>query len=105
MPVSPQEIILQAAQTPLQLLTEDSQSFKELQQAINYLIRNDFPLLIQVLYRIDVAEARLKETVASHPGEDAGKLIAILIIERLQQKAISRQLFKQQGEIPEDEKW
>ena len=47
---------------------------------INELIKNDFNLLVQILYRIDVDETRLKQVLNSNPGEDAGKIIAAVII-------------------------
>ena len=50
---------------------------------INELIKNDFSRLVQILYRIDVSEAKLKNILNANPNEDAGKLIAQVIIERL----------------------
>ena len=37
--------------------------------------------------------------------EDAGKIIAALIIERQLQKIKSKQQFKQADDIPEEDKW
>ena len=54
-----------------------------LEQAINELIKNDFSRLVQLLYRIDVSEAKLKNILSANPNENAGKLIAQVIIERL----------------------
>ena len=66
----------------------------------------DFNHLIQVLYRIDVSETKLKQVLKDNPNEDAGKIIARLIIERQQQKMISRNSFKNSGEdIDGEEKW
>jgi hypothetical protein len=51
---------------------------EDLANAINDLIKNDFSKLVQLLYRIDVSEAKLKYILQAHPNEDAGKLIAAL---------------------------
>ena len=83
---------------------QDAENF--LAKKINALIKDDFNLLIQILYRIDVNETRLKQVLKDNPNEDAGKIIARLIIERQQQKAISRNKFKQaENGIDEAEKW
>ncbi len=50
---------------------------------INDCINHDFNKLVQLLYRIDVAENKLKTILQSNPNEDAAKLIAAVIIERL----------------------
>jgi hypothetical protein len=74
-------------------------------RAINDLILHDFDQLIYLLYRLDIPEAKLKTILAEHPQEDAAKMIAALIIERQLQKKQSRAAFRQQGDIPEDERW
>jgi hypothetical protein len=77
-----------------------------LAEEINGLIRKDFNQLVQILYRIDVNEARLKQVLKDNPNEDAGKIIAALIIERQLQKIKSRQEFKQQKDnYTNEEKW
>ena len=44
--------------------------------------------------------------MAEHPNEDAGKLIALLILERQEQKKKSREQFKQnEQDIPDEDKW
>ncbi len=50
---------------------------------INDCINHDFNKLVQLLYRIDVSEQKLKTILQSHPNEDAAKLIAAVIVERL----------------------
>ncbi|GAC1437860.1 MAG: hypothetical protein NVSMB63_00390 [Sediminibacterium sp.] len=72
---------------------------------VNDRIQHDFAGLVNLLYRLDINETRLKKLLTEHPDEDAGKIIAALIIERHQQKCRSRESFKQQGDIPEEEKW
>ncbi|MBO9633354.1 MAG: hypothetical protein J7578_09565 [Chitinophagaceae bacterium] len=76
-----------------------------LSEKINYLVGNDFPALVNILYRIDVSEQKVKQVLKDHPDADAGSLIAALIIERMLAKAKSRQNFKPNSPIPDDEKW
>jgi len=81
-------------------------SFDELSAYINQLISKDFSKLVYLLYAIDVSEKKLKQLLADHPNQDAGKLIALLMFERQEQKKKSREQFKQaEQDIPEDEKW
>lgn len=73
---------------------------------INDLIKNDFEKLVAHLYRIDVNETKLRSLLQQHPQEDAGNIIAELIIERQEQKIRSRQQFSQRdNNIGEEEKW
>jgi hypothetical protein len=62
-------------------------SFAELEEklsaSINQLIQNNFEKLVSLLYRIDVSEKKLKNLLQDHANENAGKIIAQLIIERL----------------------
>lgn len=73
---------------------------------INRLIKNDFDKLITYLYRIDVNEQKLKSLLQQNPNEDAGNIIATLIIERQQQKIKAREQFSQRNNnVDEEEKW
>ena len=72
-----------------------------LAEKLNDMIRADFSGLVQLLYRIDVNESRLRQLLQTNTGEDAGKLIARLIIERQWQKIQTRRLYsdgKQEGQ-------
>lgn len=72
---------------------------------VNELINTDFNLLITLLYRFDISEKKLKDRLAL-PHSDAGELIADLIIQRHEEKMLSRKQHRQNDEdIPEDEKW
>ena len=62
---------------------------------INELINHDFEKLVFHLYRIDVDEARVRALLANKAGENAGGLIADLIIERQLQKLRNKERFKQ----------
>jgi hypothetical protein len=77
-----------------------------LAEEINELIKNNFNLLVQILYRVDVSEDRLKQVLKSNVGEDAGKIVAALIIERQLQKIESRRQFGRKNDnFSDEEKW
>lgn len=78
----------------------------QLSAYINMLIKDNFDKLITYLYRIDVNEQKLKLLLQQSPNEDAGNIIATLIIERQQQKIKTREQFSQQSnDLDEEEKW
>ena len=73
---------------------------------INQLIENDFTQLLQILYRIDVSEQKLRSLLKQNTGTDTGRIIAVLIIERQLEKLRSRQQFrKDESNIDDEEKW
>jgi hypothetical protein len=79
---------------------------RKLATYINTLIKDDFDKLITYLYRIDVNEQKLKSLLQQNPTEDAGNIIATLIIERQQQKIKTRQQFSQRdNSFDAEEKW
>lgn len=75
---------------------------EELIKLINELINTDFSSLVQLLYRIDVDENKLKQNLSQHEGSDSASLIADMIIKRQLQKVESGNKFsgnkKQSGE-------
>jgi hypothetical protein len=77
----------------------------ELTEAINYLINTDFEKLVFLLYRIDVSELKIKSLLENTSITNAGELIAQAIIARLAEKKASREKYKQEGEISEEDKW
>ena len=89
-----QEIIRWAGMSPEELANE-----------INQLIVHNFTALVQILYRLDVSEAKLKMVLSENPKEDAGRLIAALIIERLKKREEVRKQFPAQENIPEEDRW
>ncbi len=79
---------------------------KNLADHINDLIKNNFETLVALLYRIDISEEKLKLHLMDNPNEDAGKIIAALIIERLLQKAAAKKKFTSKpAEDDTEEKW
>jgi hypothetical protein len=73
---------------------------------INNMINSNLEQLINLLYRIDVSEQKIREFLANKPGEDAAPLIARLIIERQEQKIKSRQQYTPRDKsIDEEDSW
>ena len=71
----------------------------------NELINTDFNRLIQLLYSRDVDEIKLKRLLDLNKTKDAGEMMAELVIERQLQKIRSRQDYKRDENISDDEKW
>lgn len=85
-------------------------SFAELKEQltryINHLINTDFEKLIYYLYRIDVHEAKMRQLLQTHEGENAAALIAQLIIDRQVQKLQAKAEFKTTArEDDNEERW
>ena len=86
-------------------------AFSELEQLgpsdliafINDCIQHDFNKLVQLLYRIDVSEEKLKYILQLNPNEDAAKLIAAVIIERLAATKAARARFSTTNKIDSSE--
>jgi hypothetical protein len=77
-----------------------------LAEKINRLIRDDFNGLVQLLYRVDVEEPRLRYLLHQHKGEDAGLIIARLIIDRLLKKIETRREYSaKNNDIPDEDRW
>ncbi len=87
-------------------LTADSKGALKQQLAfcINELLLHDFSSLVQLLYQVDVPEQKLKTVLKENPHEDAGNIIADLIIQRQQEKAASRKNYLSSNPSDE-EKW
>ncbi|MFA9205661.1 MAG: hypothetical protein ACEQR6_03175 [Burkholderiaceae bacterium] len=87
----------------LNLLTLEKLTSSDLETIINDLIKEDFSKLVQMLYRIDVSEAKLKNILQANPNENAGKLIAQVVIERLSATKKARESFSTKPPIIEDD--
>ena len=96
------DILLASLDKPMLI---DDARFKELVAVINDLIKNDFPALIQVLYRVDVSEKKLKQALAENPQENAGKIIAHMLIQRQIQKQETKKMFSDNRDDAGEERW
>lgn len=72
---------------------------------INYLLIHDFNKLVHVLYRVDVNEQKLKELLKANAQTDASVIIADLLIQRQEEKLKTKEAFKSNRDIPEEDKW
>jgi hypothetical protein len=94
-----------ASQLGMQLSTTEKNGRDLLAARINEMITGAFDQLVSILYRMDVSEKKLKNLLAANPSEDAGRLIADLMIERHLQKTESRREHRRDDNISEEEKW
>jgi hypothetical protein len=78
---------------------------EKLTKHISYLITNNFQELINLLYRIDVNENKLRDLLKENSDADAANVIADLIIERQLQKIETRNKFKTKHNQSDEEKW
>jgi hypothetical protein len=72
---------------------------------VNQLIEKDFSRLVQLLYRLDVSEIKLRKVLDEGTGGDAGALIAQLILERIAQSRKTKEMFRSEEDIPDNDKW
>ncbi len=80
--------------------------YTQLKEAVTDLINNDFDSLLQLLYRVDVSEQKLRQMLSDFPAADAAGIISNLLLERQLQKIKSRREHAQRDDhIPDDEKW
>jgi hypothetical protein len=78
---------------------------EELVSRVNYFLLHDFNRVIQVLYRVDVNEAKLKNMLRENPDKDAAAIIADLLIRRQEEKIRTRGSFGPGTDATEEEKW
>jgi hypothetical protein len=72
---------------------------------INHLINTNFEKLVNILYRIDVNENKLKELLSRHNEENAATIIAKAVIQRQLQKIKSREQYGTAANNSGEEKW
>ena len=84
---------------------EETDKRNQLATYINFLLLNDFNGLIYLHYRVDVDEKKLRSILEEQKDQDASLIIADLVLQRMKEKAQSRQSFKTDDEIPEEDKW
>ena len=87
------------------LMLKSPELLANLSAFINELILNDFDKLVGLLYRLDIYEKKLKETLGSSTKENAGDLIARMILTRQIEKMESREKYKSPPAPSEEEQW
>jgi hypothetical protein len=83
----------------------ESPTYGELCNEIAHLIERDFNRLVNILYRMDVSEEKIRIALSAAPGRDAAELIADLVLERQSEKIRTRHLFNVDEDIPDEDKW
>lgn len=78
---------------------------KALSEKVNSLINEDFPALVQLLYRMDIPEQRLRMLLEGKRDENAADIIAEMMIERQLQKIEVRKSFRKENDVSENESW
>ena len=68
-----------------------------LAERINDMINKEFSALVQLLYRIDVNETKLRGVLRDNQASDAGQLIARMILERQWQKILTRREYSRKS--------
>jgi hypothetical protein len=101
-------IMISQLSQSLEIDLHEKRSIEELKLALSYyindLITHDLNKLMSLLYRIDVSEKVLKVNLQEQK-DDAGVIIAELIIDRQLQKTKTRKHSRPNDDIPENEKW
>ncbi len=77
----------------------------ELSAYLNYLLVNDFSAIVQILYRVDVSEQKLKTVLKENKEADAGDLLSELIMQRQAEKAPLRKSFPPSEDLSGEESW
>lgn len=95
------DTILELAKVNNEALVHSPEWWRQLVDAVNDLLVNDFNALVQILYRLDVDENKIRTSLAGNMGTDAAELIARLLLERQVQKLEYRKSVK--TDLPEDE--
>ncbi|HSK13968.1 MAG TPA: hypothetical protein VK907_12195 [Phnomibacter sp.] len=87
-------------------LVHSPEWYRQLVEAVNQLVVNDFNALVQILYRLDVNEDKIRLALEAEPGTDAADIISRLLLERQLQKLESRKKYKS-GDTAADneERW
>ena len=72
---------------------------EQLSTYLNELVNRDFNAVVQILYRMDVSEIKVRQKLANPlPNETAGSILAHLLIQRELEKMKWRERYKN-GEL------
>ncbi len=76
-----------------------------LAEKLELLISTDFQQFVLLLYKVDVSEFKIRQILESDITPGVYKKIAALLIERQQEKIISRKTYSQPPPDDGEEKW
>src|SRR5687767_8547337 len=95
--------LLQALASPMPR-GDQEKLVSQFREHIRFLVEHDFERLVQLLYRVDIDEEKLRCLLRQQPHGDAAAIITALILERQGQKELTRKQFK--TDFADDaEKW
>ena len=101
-------ILLSELSNKLEIDLPEKRSLEELKVFlsgyIDHLISNNPDKLVSILSRVDVSEKELKANL-QNKEENASSIIAQMIIERQMEKIKTRERYRSNDDISEDEKW
>jgi hypothetical protein len=93
-------------EVPQYLSTEEWKAKRAaIETYIAALIERNFARLLEILYRVDINEMRIKTLLADTSDTNSATLITNLIIERQLQKLAFRQSQQPDTDIPEQDRW
>ncbi len=92
-------------QLQLNTTTTEAELTTVLTAYINHLINTNFEKLVNILYRIDVNENKLKDLLSHCHDENAATIIAKAIIQRQIEKIKFREQFGTTEKNSDEEKW
>jgi len=103
----PETIIQLSADAGLQAIPEISYEQLEaaLAEKLEYMISTDFQQFVLLLYKVDVAETKVRIILESDLTPGVYRKIAALLIDRQQEKIISRKTYGQPPPDDGEEKW
>lgn len=99
------DTILDLANTTEEGLVRSPEWYRRLVEAVNDLVLHDFNGLVQILYRLDVSESKIRQALSGNPGTDAAELIAQLLLKRQLQKLEARKYFSSQPPGDQEREW
>ncbi len=89
-----------------ELVVRSPEWYNRLKEDVEHLINFEFDRLLQLLYRVDVSESKLRTMLAEMPATDASVIITNLLLERQLEKIKSRKNFSSATKPPnEEEAW
>jgi len=101
-------ILLSELSNKLEIDLPEKRSLEELKLFlsgyISHLISNNPDKLVSILSRVDVSEKMLKANLQNQE-ENASGIMAQMIIERQLEKIKTRERYRSNDDISEDEKW
>lgn len=101
-------ILISELSNKLEIDLPEKRSLEELKvflsRYIDHLISNNPDKLVSILSRVDVSEKELKANL-QNKEENASSIMAQMIIERQMEKIKTRERYRSNDDISEDEKW